>query len=460
MARPKCGNVRKGWKKKELTLVDRRNIFFTSIQAELTGGIKRGFFKQLSSNLPVSARTCSAHWKELRQKYEENVRPVAATNLTTIMADLPNTFFSTSKKVCGQNRRVWEPELMSAAMKEVPRSLRQTLRNTATSIGVPTTSFNRLMKEQQVAVRHTSALKPILTEENKLARVLFCISRIEFPRSTRHGGNLKYKTCYDEITLDKKWFNLTYNGMTYYLAPDELPPVRRCKHKSYIDKIMFLSAIAHPRQLPDGTWWDGKLSIWPFGRHIPAARARKNRPKGTPIWTPESVCAEVYRAMLMNEVILALFDKWPGGDFRNANVKIRIQQDGAPSHINNNDETWQEYLEEMGLEEKISLYNQPANSPDLNHNDLGFFNALKKAYQRECPKDLDEIIKCVQRAYNNYPIIKLNRLWLTRQQVMNEIIDCGGDNDFKLPHMGKAKLERQGTLPEAIEVTDTYKNYL
>ena len=36
--------------------------------------------------------------------------------------------------------------------------------------------------------------------------------------------------------------------------------------------------------------------------------------------------------------------------------------------------------------------------------------------------------------------------------VMNEIIKSNRDNDFKLPHMNKAKLEREGNLPLVLDV--------
>ena len=68
--------VAKKFNKPELTLAQRRSIFFTCVNAERHGGMKRGFFKALSSNLPVAPRTVSRHWKEMRAKYEENVSTI------------------------------------------------------------------------------------------------------------------------------------------------------------------------------------------------------------------------------------------------------------------------------------------------------------------------------------------------------------------------------------------------
>jgi hypothetical protein len=162
----------------------------------------------------------------------------------------------------------------------------------------------------------------------------------------------------------------------------------------------------------------------------------------------------IRRAMLQNEVIPGILDKWPVNNWHNTpGIKIRIQQDGAGAHINPQDEVLEEFLGEIGLDGKVELFNQPANSPDLNVNDLGFFAALEKAYFRERPKNYTDIIACVQKTFWAYPKEKMNRLWLTKMQVMDLIVQSNGDNDFQLPHMGKAKLERQNKLPTTLEVS-------
>jgi hypothetical protein len=174
-------------------------------------------------------------------------------------------------------------------------------------------------------VRMTSHLKPMLTEINKWARVEYCISKI----NRIHSGSMYYSHDYDVVDVDEKWFHLTFDGQTFYLAPDEEPPARKTRHKGYIDKIMFLCATARPRKLADGTWFDGKLGIWLFGKFVPAQRSSKNRPKGTPCWENETVDTDTYRSMLMNNVVPAILDNWPEGDFRNPRCKIFIQQDGV-----------------------------------------------------------------------------------------------------------------------------------
>jgi len=58
----------------------------------------------------------------------------------------------------------------------------------------------------------------------------------------------------------------------------------------------------------------------------------------------------------------------------------------------------------------------------------------------------------VQQCFDDYPINKLKRLWVTLQSIYNEIIKSAGDNCFKIPHMNKDKLEREGRLPTVLPV--------
>jgi hypothetical protein len=65
----------------------------------------------------------------------------------------------------------------------------------------------------------------------------------------------------------------------------------------------------------------------------------------------------------------------------------------------------------------------------------------------------EELIGAVHAAFDQYEFSKLNYAFLTLQCSMNSIIDCGGYNSYKILHMGKGKLEREGLLPISIHAT-------
>ena len=179
------------------------------------------------------------------------------------------------------------------------------------------------------------------------------------------------------------------------------------------------------------------------------------------VWENESVDKEVYRSMLLNEVYPAIADKWPAREWNDPSFTITLQQDGATTHCKPEDPVLAETLEELGFPEgKIQLYTQPANSPYLNLNDLGFFNSLQADYYKHCPNNSDELIDMVLSTYRDYPTNRINRIWLTLQGCMNEIIKSNGGNQYKLPHMNKDKLEREGRLPRVLDVTEEARAFL
>ncbi|KAL7571444.1 hypothetical protein ACA910_019201 [Epithemia clementina (nom. ined.)] len=108
-------------------------------------------------------------------------------------------------------------------------------------------------------------------------------------------------------------------------------------------------------------------------------------------------------------------------------------------------------LSESGL--NACLFTQPANSPDLNLCDLGFFRAIQSANDEAmtCESDL---IQAVQHAYQEYPKELLNRTWLTLQSVMNSVLEAHGSNNYTIIHMNKEGLEKKDLLPTVLNVME------
>ena len=201
--------------------------------------------------------------------------------------------------------------------------------------------------------------------------------------------------------------------------------------------------------------------MWSIGYYEPAKRASKNRPAGTLEFVSKIVDREKYRQLLITEVLPAILRKWPHNIWEGK--PIYIQQDGAQSHlaaerVNDygpfnivNDKEWLEELENLGLKDRIYLVTQPANSPDLNINDLGFFASIQSEYWRRNPRTTTELVDMVLDTFDKYPHKKLNKIWLSYRMVLNKVLEHKGNNDYKMPHMNKTKLERTGNLPLSIE---------
>ena len=108
----------------------------------------------------------------------------------------------------------------------------------------------------------------------------------------------------------------------------------------------------------------------------------------------------------------------------------------------------------------IQSYFQPSNSPDTNVLDLGIFNAIQIKYYSNPPQNFGELVEAVERAYDELEPEKINQCFLSLQGCMNEIIDSEGGNTYSIPHMNKAKMSRDGTLPASIPVTANVKKWL
>lgn len=117
----------------------------------------------------------------------------------------------------------------------------------------------------------------------------------------------------DIIHNDEKWFYIKRVASSYAFASDEPPPYMACHNKSFILKVMFLSAVARPRHdAIRKRWWDGKIGIWPLLREHIAKRTTKNQKQGDIIMKLRSVDAAAFRSMLLSNLLPAVEAQWPG----------------------------------------------------------------------------------------------------------------------------------------------------
>lgn len=449
---------------KELTTTQRQCAFLMMWSHSREGSTTPAIVTTTANLFKVTKNTIRRLWRETMQKVEEEQEREAGNNdfdlyslLTTV------SFYESGSKRRGRKIK-WDRDALKTQVRDIPLKNRRNWKELSCSTGIPKTTLHHMFRSGTFR-RHSSSLKPLLSEQNKLARLEHALDEVD-PVSLQFGDDgdgPMFKDFMDRIDVDEKWFYLSYDGENYILVDDgdeeegnrEADPVRRTRHKGYISKVLFLCATARPRWDPHRkTMFDGKIGIWPVGEYLPAQRTSSNRPAGTLVWRNISITRDRYRNMLLTLVVPAIIERWPRNTWSQTNFILRIQQDGPNTHISPDDVLFQEGLEKLGVENKILIYTQPANSPDTNINDLGFFRALEAEYRRYKPNDEQEIIHYVQRAYSEYNPDQINKIWLSLMAVYNEIIDSRGDNNFPIPHLGKAQMDRNNNLPVVLPVTD------
>ena len=409
-------------KKKNLTNEQRQAIVHSLILQYSEGKLKKNAVSDIASAFNVHRKTISVIWNRAKAAFSSN--------------DMVCNVDSLKKGRSGRKRKDWSEELDS--MRSIELNRRSTLRSLSYATGIPKTTLFRMMNDGHVK-RISSTVKPTLTEQNKLERLQFCL------RHVRPNGI--FCDMYDYVHIDEKWFYITETKKSYYLLADEEPPERSCKSKRFITKVMFMAAVARPQyDSHRKCYFDGRVGIWPFVERTPAQRNSKNRPKGTLETKPiVSVNKEVVKQMIIDNIMPSIREKMPIS--RRGNP-VYIQQDNAKPHTCGTDELLTEEGSRDGW--NIVITNQPPNSPDFNVLDLGFFNAIQSLQHKEAPKTVDDLIKVVEDSFNAITRETLDNTFLTYQSAMESAMKAGGSNQYKLVHMGKEKLRREGKLPVSI----------
>lgn len=440
-------------KRVAMTKQRKRDVFMACVVRVQRGILPFGAFKAVAQNFEIHRETVSKLWKLTMTQvpgYQTN-QPI---DPSFVLANLPTTVFDTKFRLTGRKPQ-FDNETVMQEIKNIDPSARRSIRSLAGALGVHRSTIERLKREDKLKV-HTMALKPKLNDDHYLNRLHHCIAKID--RNTINAATgLKYKTMYNEVHVDEKWFFLVKDGGRYYLAADETPPdAIRVQHKSHITKVMFLCALARPKyNNTTRQWFDGLIGIYPVGELSMYQRRSATHQRSDIMWQNFNLDRDEYERMIIDLVLPDIKRKMP------LNNNIILQQDGASAHLPADDPDFKAKVAELygGNEDAVKLYTQPAQSPDLNVNDLGFFHSLQSIYYKKSPKNSIELIEIVEEAFKAYPVNKLNRIWLTLQSCMNLIIEDRGDNKYKTPHMNKDRLERLGQLPISIPVTQDANQY-
>ena len=151
------------------------------------------------------------------------------------------------------------------------------------------------------------------------------------------------------------------------------------------------------------------MADWTNGE---AERDSINHPVGAPVWVNENATRDKCYEIMIEQTLPAIVVKFPSSylKFGHSRDGVFIQQDGARAHIKDNDNEFAKAVASLGV--NISIHTQPANSPDLNINNLGFFCAIQALHRKTAPDDKFDLTKAVEEACNNYPPEKINYIWV------------------------------------------------
>jgi hypothetical protein len=358
-------------RRKDMTETVTRQVYQALLARSKNGKLGKKDTRIVAEQFGVHIRSVQRLWKRGKIQLAQNIPVVVASQ----------------KK--GKSGRKAVP-LDLEQLRNIPLKQRMTIEDVSSRLGISKSRIQRYLKKGLLR-RHSSSIKPFLTELNKKTRLKWCVDMVE---KELHGDPM-FKDFFNFVIMDEKWFYLTQKSEKYYLLPEEDEPHRTCKDKNYIPRIMFLCVCARPRFKNGECIFDGKIGCFPLVTYEPAQRSngRTGRVRGDIMIKPiTSITRDVIRDFMIDKVLPAIRAKWPRED---VHKPIFIQQDNAPSHLKLDDPIFCEAAKQDGFD--IRLICQPPNSPDFNVLDLGFFRAIQAIQYKKNAKTIKELVPAVQQ---------------------------------------------------------------
>ena len=176
---------------------------------------------------------------------------------------------------------------------------------------------------------------------------------------------------------------------------------------------------------------DGKLGIFRVAEPYTAKKKSKHHDKDSTYDKDRTMTAEVYFTMMTTKVFKAITTSFRGTGV----THVIVQQDGAKPH------TGKDVVARMNavgatLTPTIEVRTQPAQSPDMNVNDLALFRALDVAVRKSRRGmkrglfDKEQLVKDVLAAAAAYSSEQLEKMWAYKTYVMEQVLAAKGGNDY------------------------------
>lgn len=260
--------------------------------------------------------------------------------------------------------------------------------------------------------------RPRLTEAQKAVREKWSIDM----------ANNKWSNYVD---VDEKLFYTKQLKRKVKYPADVPPPRDYPQSKSNVPHTMFLTAVALPRSRYK---FNGRVGIWRVAKEQVAIRSSKHHQAGDVYSVDTTMNCALFRKLMLHSLFPAIRRK-----MRFAAV-VTVQVDGASSHTGKNTLS---ILNRMGRRKVqkgplIKVIKQPAQSPDMNVNDILFYRSIStrvRAAQRGAKiYDKEGLIENLMRQWRRFPSSILVKGFELKTKLLKLIRDCKGGNDYILPH--------------------------
>ncbi len=152
----------------------------------VNGMMPHGTFRDAAVEFPVAQQTVFRLWKEWH-----------ASHATALNGEWDVTF-GNKGSCCGL---AYNHDKIAQAVCEIPLRQRSTVWLLQGALTILQGTIHCLIRTEKILRSHSSAVKPMLTEENNLSRMEFCLSE--------RGANELVKDIYGCIHVDEKMFLLT-----------------------------------------------------------------------------------------------------------------------------------------------------------------------------------------------------------------------------------------------------------
>jgi len=122
---------------------------------------------------------------------------------------------------------------------------------------------------------------------------------------------------------------------------------------------------------------------------------------------------------------------------------VWYQHDGARPHTAAvNEKQWAMHGRKNKFD--IRVVTQPAQSPDLNINDLAFFASLQTDVELVAKENVSDLVEAVEKSWEEFPPDRMAAVWRCLYGSFKGIIESNGGNEYS-HHTGSRKAHRKST---------------